>query len=109
MEQEIPSDTILTVEISNQEIPCLFSQLVQNGQVLDHPDVQQRQEIPEIEQDTHLQLIVQPTVQNPTPSDPNAPIDHTHALSPLAARASQIEQTMIHGSTSVSYLHKIII
>ena len=80
----------------------MISQLVQNGRVLEHPDVQQHQQIPEIEQDTHLNLVIQPTLQNPSPSDPNAPIDHHHALSPLATRASHAEQAMIHGSKTVS-------
>ena len=93
---------MLTVEISNQEIPCLFSQLIQNGIVLDHPEVQQRQPIPEIEQDTVLNLVVQPTVQNPSPSDPNAPMTHNHTLSPLALRASQLEQAMVQGPKNVS-------
>ena len=98
----MPSDVILTVEIENQEIPCLFSQLLQNGRVLEHPEVQQRQPIPEIEQDTVLNLVVQPTIQNASPSDPNEPMTHNHTLSPLALRASQIEQTMIQGPPIVS-------
>ena len=98
----MPSDVILTIEIENQEIPCLFSQLIQNSQVLEHPEVQQRQPIPEIEQDTVLNLVVQPTVQNASPSDPNDPMTHNHILSPLAHRASQIEQIMIQGPSTVS-------
>ena len=97
----MPSDVVLTVEISNQEIPCLFSQLIQNGLVLDHPEVQQHQPIPEIEQDTVLNLVVQPSVQNPSPSDPNAPMTHDHTLSPLALRASHLEQVMIQGPNNV--------
>ena len=103
MEQELPSNTVLTVEIENQEIPCLISQLVQNGVVLDHPEVQQRQTIPPIEQDTFLNLVVQPSNQEPTPSDPSAPMTHNHTLAPLASRAAQLEQTMIHGSRPVSF------
>ena len=99
----MPSDAVLTVEVTNQEIPCLFSQLVQNGVVLDHPEVQQRSSIPEMEQDTHLNLVVQPSAQNPTPSDPNEVIDHHHILAPLAERASHAELAMIHGSNSVSH------
>ena len=99
----MPSDTILTVQIENQEIPCLISQLVQNGQVLDHPEVHQRQEIPVVEQDTCLNLIIQPTPQNPSPSDPNAPMTHMHTLSPLSERASLIEQSMIHGFQQVHF------
>ena len=99
----MPSNAVLTVEIENQEIPCLFSQLVQNGVVLDHPEVQQRQPIPPIEQDTFLNLVVQPSSQEPTPSDPSAPMTHNHTLAPLANRAAQIEQTMIHGSQPVSF------
>ena len=98
----MPSNTVLTVEIENQEIPCLISQLVQNGVVLDHPEVQQRQEIPAVEQDTYLNLVVQPSVQEPTPSDPSAPMTHTHTLAPLVTRAAQFERTMSHGTRSVS-------
>ena len=103
MEQELPADTVITLEISNQEIPCLFSQLIQNGTVLELPEVHQHQDIPKIEQDTMLNLVVQPTLQNTAPSDPNVPMTHNHTLAPLAERASQLEQAMIQGPNQVIF------
>ena len=88
------------------EISCLFSQLVQNGKVLEHPEVQQHQDIPAIEQDTFLNMVVQPNAQVDSPSDPNDSMTHNHLLSPLAERASMIEQAMIQGTIPVSNIYQ---
>ena len=98
----MPAETVLTLEIEQQEVPVLFSQLVQNGTVLDHPAVQQHRPIPQLEQDTYLNLVIQGSADIPTPSDPNGAMTHRHVLSPLAERASQLEQSMVSGPSQVN-------
>lgn len=101
IEQSMPAETILTLEVENSEIPVLFSQLIQNGQILDHPAVQQQQEVPNLEQDTYLNMVIQRSPTEASPSDPNAPMTSHHVLSPLAARASLLEQSTISGPIEV--------
>ena len=101
IEQELPHDTLLTLEVENQEIPILISQLCVNGQVLQHPAVKQHQELPQLEQDTYLNLVVQPSSQYDTPSNPNDEITHNHVFSPLMTRASDLEQSIIDGPSEV--------
>ena len=104
LEQTMPEDTTLTVEIEDYNIPCLFSQLVVDGKVLDHHAVVQRQEIPEMEHEPDLDLVIQPSPLFNSPSDPNAKMTHTHILAPLAERASNLERSMINGPSEVIYI-----
>ena len=98
-EQELPSDTLLTLEISNQDIPILFSHLVVNGRVLQHPAVKQHQEVPFIEHDARLDLLT--STSNDPSNDPNEEMTHDHVLSPSMIRAAHTEQSMIDGPSEV--------
>ena len=90
------SDTecILTLDITGGEIPILFCQAVQDGQVLSHPDLKQRRPIPAMERDPDLQMAV--PVGSVT--DPNLPIDSAHVLAPLYQRASFNEEMAVVSS-----------
>ena len=103
MEQTMPQDTLLTLRIEEHEIPILFSQLCVDGQILSHPAVVQRQELPEVEHDSYLNLFVQGTTSHAPSNDPNAPISSSHTLAPLMERAARCEETMIKGPTKVTY------
>ena len=97
----MPEDTTLTIEIDDYSIPCLFSQLVVNGVVLEHGAVVQRQEIPQFEHEPDLNLLIQPSPWYVSASDPNQKMNHRHMLSPLVERASQLELAIIAGPPEV--------
>ena len=99
----MPANTLLTLQIENQDIPILFSQLCIEGQVLDHPAVIQRQEIPQLEHDPDLNMLIQGSVTNTPSSDPNGEITADHVLAPLVERATHYEQAMIAGPSKVNY------
>ena len=101
IEQELPSDTLLTLEVENQDIPILFSQLIVDGQVLQHPAVKQHQEIPSTTLDTQLDLLVPTTLNSETSLDSSTEISHDHILSPLMVRAANAEQSIIDGPSKV--------
>ena len=84
------TDCILTLDISDGEIPILFCQIVQDGNVLTHPALNQRRPIPPMERDPDLEMCV--PVGSVT--DPNQPIDSSHILAPLFQRASMNEETV---------------
>ena len=100
----MPEDTTLTIEIEDYNIPCLFSQLVVNGVVLNHGAVVQRQEIPQLEHEPDLDLLIQPSPWFISASDPNQKMSHRHILSPLVERASQLEQSIIAGPPEVKHI-----
>ena len=79
--------------MSEQQVPMLFSELVQNRQVLDHPAVQQYRPIKELETDKELQLIISPQPDRIVPSDPNVVDSNDHILTPLAIRAAYREDS----------------
>ena len=95
----MPPDTLMTVEIENQEIPCLFSQLYINGQILEHHAVVQRQELPDLAQDAARDMFW--WRKSRSTFDPDSEIDQHHVLSPLAVRAAQMERSMIEGPPKV--------
>ena len=90
---EIPADTILTVAIEEQEIPLLLSQLVQDNTVLDHEAVVQHQDVPVIEHDPNLDLLLRSSPNFTAVSDPNAPINEQHVLSPSIIRSINQENS----------------
>ena len=73
------------------EIPILLSQVIQDGTVLQHPELQQRRPLPTMERDPDLEMVV------PTGSitDPNLPIGSAHILSPLFQKASLNEEALM--------------
>lgn len=84
-------DCMFTLEVQDREIPLLISQIVQDGTVLDHPALKQHQPIPTIETCPDLKLLVQTRSE----TDPDEPLTSTHVLSPLAKKASDIENLMV--------------
>ena len=97
----MPPDTLLTLEIEDQEIPCLFSQLYINGQVLNHHAVVQRQEIPDLAQDAARDLFWWRKSRSKSTIDPDHEIDQHHVLAPLATKAAQLERSMVEGPPKV--------
>lgn len=97
----MPPDTLMTLEIESQDIPCLFSQLYINGQVLEHPAVVQRQELPDLAQNTARDMFWWRKSNAKSTFDLNERIDHHHVLSPLAVRAAQMELSMVSGPPKV--------
>ena len=77
----------------------MFSHLVVNRQVLQHPAVKQHQEVPFIEHDARLDLLTA------TPRDSlyelNEEMTHDHVLSPSMIRAAHTEQSIIDGPSEV--------
>ena len=92
---------MLTLEIENQDIPILFSQLIVDGHVLQHPAVKQHQDIPCTLLDPQLDLLVQTTSVFDSSRDAKYEISHDHVLSPLMIRASHAEQSIIDGPSKV--------
>ena len=87
----MPDDTILTLDIEDQEIPVLLSRLVQGSDVLSHPQVQQVNPLPVVERDRELDLELVLPFGSHVESDPNQITDEKHLLRPLAARAAMRE------------------
>ena len=87
----VPGDTVVTLDIEEQDIPVLLSRLVQDSQVLDHPQVQQTNPLPVVERDRELDLELVLPFGSHVESDPNEISDENHLLRPLAARASMRE------------------
>ena len=77
--------------MSESEIPLLWSQMIQDGTVLQHPELIQQRPLPTHERDPDLELIV------PTGSvtDPDAPLDSAHVLAPLFQKASFNEEAQL--------------
>ena len=75
------------MSIEEQEIPLLFSQLVQDNTVLDHESVTQHQDVPVIEHDPNLDLLLRSSPSFTAISDPNVPINEQHVLSPSIIRS----------------------
>lgn len=73
--------------IENQEIPLLVSQLIQDNTVLDHESVVQQQDVPVIEHDPNLDLLLRSSPNFTAVSDPNAEITDQHILSPSVTRS----------------------
>ena len=90
------NECILTLNITEGDIPILFCQAIQNGEVLKHPNLSQIRPIPETERDPDLELVV--PVGSVT--DPDAPVDSSHILAPLFQKASLNEELVM-----VSYKH----
>ena len=101
MVQTMPPDTILTLQVEDQDIPVLFSQLIVNGEIMSHPAVVPRQQPPQLEHDDQLKMVVQGTPNMLPASDPNIAVDANHILAPLMERAAQREYSMINGPTEV--------
>ena len=78
----------MTLQVTNGEIPVLFSEMIQNRTVLQHPAIQQLQTLGELEQDKELDLVITPTPGVNVESDPNVLGNNRHLLLPLAQRAS---------------------
>ena len=79
--------------MEDQEIPLLFSQLVQDNTVLDHEAIVQHQDVPVIEHDPNLDLLLRSSPDFTAISDPNAPINEQHILSPSIVRAINQENS----------------
>lgn len=90
------SDTecILTLELTESDIPILFSQAIQDGKVLEHPDLQQQRQIPAMERDPDLEMIV--PVGSDT--DPNSSINSAHVLAPMFQKASLNDEATLVSS-----------
>ena len=102
MEQFLPKNALLTIKVDDQSVPALFSQLVQDGKVMSHPDVKQYRDIPPAVLDPDLKMMIQTDLKKSEVLDPNANMTHTHVLAPLASRAAMLEQTMTAGPPTVS-------
>ena len=98
----MPPDTIMTLQIEDQDIPILFSQLCVNGEIMNHPAVVPRQQPPQLEHDDQLKMVVQGSPTLLPASDPNITVDANHILAPLMERAAQREHAMIHGPSEVN-------
>ena len=74
--------------------------MVKNGRVMDHPAVEQYQDIHPMVLDDKMRFMVPPGSQS---ADLYAETNmtHTHVLSALADRAAKVEQTIAHGSAMV--------
>ena len=88
--------------MDDQTVPALFSQLVQDGKIMSHPEIRQHREIPPSELDPDLKIMVQTDMKKSEVLDPNAPMTHTHVLAPLASRAAMLEQAMTTSPPTVS-------
>lgn len=77
--------------MTENDIPILMSQVIQDGTVLKHPELVQRRPLPTMERDPDLEMVV------PTGSvtDPNQPIDSAHILAPLFQKASLNEESVM--------------
>ena len=100
---ELPPDSVLTVAIEDNEIPFLYSELVQNQIVLSHPAVKQLQPLSSLEHDPELDMSITPQPTQIIESDPNVAQSNHHLLLPLAQRAAFYE-----GLTPVSTKLRII-
>ena len=84
----MPLDTVLTVDIANQEWPVLVTQLIQDTTVLEHPSVTQCSPVPPIEIDSDLKMPVRSATDNPISTDPNDVTNNHHILAPSVHRIS---------------------
>ena len=87
------------MKLTGSEIPILFCQAIQNGEVLEHPDLTQTRPVPETERDPDLELVV--PVGSVT--DPEVQIDSAHILAPLFKKASLNEELV----TVICHQHQI--
>ena len=81
----------MTLDLTENEIPILFCQVVQDGKVLEHPDLRQQQQLPGMERDPDLEMVV--PVGSDT--DPNSSITSAHVLAPLFQKASLNEEATL--------------
>ena len=88
--------------MDDQTVPALFSQLIQDGKVMSHPEIRQYREIPPAELDPNLKIMVQTDMKKSDVLDPNATMTHSHVLAPLATRAAMLEQDMTTSPPTVS-------
>ena len=79
--------------MTEKQVPMLFSEVIQNRQVLDHPAIQQYQSVKELETDKELQLVISPQPDRVVSSDPNVVDTNDHVLAPLALRAAYREDS----------------
>ena len=108
IEQYLPSDTLVTLEVADQDIPVLFSKIIENGRVQNHPAITQHRDIPKMAFDSTLEIVL-PSDGN-IPFDPDAVMTHHHPMSPLAERAAIMEQSMNNGPPKVyfkGFLYKL--
>ena len=105
---ELPPDSVLTVAIEDNEIPFLYSELVQNQIVLSHPAVKQLQPLSRLEHDPELDMSITPQPTQIIESDPNVAQSNHHLLLPLAQRAAFYEG-LTPVSTRLLIIHVFII
>ena len=84
----MPSDTLVTLQVEDQEINVLLSRLIQGASTLDHPQVQQVNPIPDTEWDMELDMEIAMQPGRFVESDPNIMKSEDHLLRPLASRAA---------------------
>ena len=89
--EAIPDDTIVTMDVENQEIPLLMGHLIQDAAILDHPQVQQINPVPDTELDKELDMEMSLQPNKFIESDPNLMKDDNHLLRPLANKAALLD------------------
>ena len=99
VEQYMPTDTLVTVEIQDQELPLVFSELVKDGKVMQHPSITQHQPVPKMVYDSRLEMML--PSDGTHKYDPNGPITHSHPMAALAERAVLVEQAITAGPPQV--------